>query len=124
MNSKNHFEFYTCEFLRVELLKHRKKLQNKTGLSVNEIAELESLVTEHITFINEKLIPGRIVSETEILLTKIDMNDTPFVALSKHLKAKLWTGDQQLIEGLKAKKIHRTITTKELSLLLDKLESK
>ena len=122
IGSKNHFEFYTCDFLRLEILKHRKKLQTITGLSSNEIAELESLVTENITFINEKLIPYRIISETEILLAKIDINDTPFVALTRHLKGKLWTGDKKLINGLKAKKFKNTLTTKELSALLDKLE--
>jgi len=37
-----------------------------------------------------------------------------FLALSIHLKAKLWTGDLELINGLKKKGFTDTITTKEL----------
>ncbi len=106
------------------MLKHRGKLQTRTGLTNEEIAELESMVIKNITFINEGLIPENILFTTEKLLSDIDINDTPFVALSKHLKAKLWTGDKQLVSGLRSKKFKEVITTAELSELLDKLESK
>jgi len=57
LTSKSHFEFYSCDFLRSELLKHRKKLLKLTGLSEPEVIELQNLVTQNITFINEALIP-------------------------------------------------------------------
>lgn len=124
IGSENYFEYYSCDFLRLEISKHRKKLQRLTHLSFKEIAELESLVTENITFINEKHIPNKIISETETLLAKIDITDTPFVSLTKHLKGKLWTGDKKLINGLKTKKFINTITTKEISILFDKISNK
>ncbi|MCA4900177.1 MAG: PIN domain-containing protein [Bacteroidota bacterium] len=35
------------------------------------------------------------------LVADIDPKDTPYVAFSKHFKCKLWSGDNQLIRGLR-----------------------
>ena len=123
ITSKAHFQFYTCDFLRDELFKHRNKIIKLTGLTEKETEELELLVIENITFINEQLIPSKTISSTKTLLKNIDLDDIPFVALTKHLKGVLWTGDKKLLAGLKEKKFTNTITTSELSVLLDKLES-
>ena len=122
LHSKSHFQFYTCNFLRIELLKHREKLLKLTKLPGENLDELQNLVIGNITFINEKLLPVKLLQSTETLLQNIDTNDTVFVALAKHLQAKLWTGDMQLYNGLKTKKFKEVITTVELSLLLDSLE--
>lgn len=42
------------------------------------------------------------------------MADTIFVGFSEYLKAKLWTGDKELTQGLKAKGFKRIINTNEL----------
>ncbi len=122
IGSRTHFQFYTCDFLKAELLKHKKKILKLTHLSTNELDELEFLLTKNITFINEELIPKQIIFETEDKLTEIDLNDTPFVALTKYLNGILWTGDKQLIAGLDSKKFIEIITTNQLSQLIDKLE--
>ena len=93
LNSKNHFQFFTCNYLRIEIQKHHNKLLKATGLTENQLAELEQLVTDNITFIDERLIPQNVLLETEIQLKNIDINDTVFVALAKHFEGKLWTGD-------------------------------
>ena len=84
--------------------------------------ELQNLITRNITFIHEKLLPGKLLISTEILLQNIDTSDTVFVALTKQLQATLWTGDMQLYKGLKIKRFKKVMTTSELSLLLDNLE--
>jgi predicted nucleic acid-binding protein len=86
------------------------------------LSELEQLITQKITFIDERLIPQDILIKTEAQLKSIDMDDTVFVALTKHLEGKLWTGDMQLYNGLRAKRFKNIILTSELSLLLDDLE--
>jgi len=37
LHSKAHFQFYTCDFLKVELLKHRNKLLKLTKLESDEL---------------------------------------------------------------------------------------
>ena len=57
LNSKGHFQFYSCNYLRVEINRHRNRLLKLTKLSGDELAELENLVTHNITFIDERLLP-------------------------------------------------------------------
>jgi predicted nucleic acid-binding protein len=57
INSNNHWEFYSCDFLKVEIIKHRDKLLKLTKLNESELSELEILVTSNIKFLNEGLIP-------------------------------------------------------------------
>jgi predicted nucleic acid-binding protein len=123
IGSRGHLQFYSCEFLREELLKHNQKLLKLTGLTSIELEELQYLVTKNITFLHQRMIPTKIMTESEILLDKIDIADAPFVALSKHLKAKLWTGDKILLNGLKRNKYIDTYNTSELSLHLNKLKT-
>jgi hypothetical protein len=42
--------------------------------------------------------------------------------LTKNLKAKLWTGDKELIKGLKSKKFKDVFTTGEILEILEKIE--
>jgi len=122
LNSKEHFQFFTCNYLRTEIQRHRNKLLKLTKLREDQLSELEDLITQHITFIDERLIPQDLLIKTEIQLKAIDPDDTVFVALTKHLEGKLWTGDLQLYNGLKSKRFKNIILTSELSLLLDDLE--
>ena len=122
LHSKASFQFYSCDFLRAELMKHRNKLLKITKLAPDELDELEQLVIGNITFINEALIPQKYLIESEALLQNIDPNDTPFLALAKQLDAKLWTGDMELYNGLSAKGEKNIILTADLSNRLDKLE--
>ena len=122
LNSKQHFQFFTCNYLRIEIQRHRKKLLKLTKLSEDQLSELQELITQHITFIDERFIPQDLLVKTEAQLKAIDPDDTVFVALTKHLEGKLWTGDLQLYNGLKAKRFKDIILTSDLSLLLDDLE--
>mgnify|MGYP003448499642 CR=1 FL=1 len=60
LNSKEHFQFFTCNYLKVEIQRHRNKLLKLTKLKEYEIKELEELVTQKITFIDVRLIPQKI----------------------------------------------------------------
>lgn len=67
---------------------------------------------EKLTFINEELTPESDWQKSEVLISKIDIDDIDFVALIKFLKGSLWTGDKRLYEGLKAKDLELFIILK------------
>ena len=113
------FQFYSCDYLQTEILKHREKLLKLTNLSAEELLELEKFITKNITFINEHLLPEKLIEETQILLQNIDPFDVPFVALANHLDAKLWTGDKKLYNPLKEQNFKNLISTIELSVLIN-----
>lgn len=112
------FQFYSCDYLQIEILRHTEKLIKLTRLEVNELKELEQFVTNKITFINEQLLPVQIVTETNLLLKNIDPFDVPFVALAIHLEAKLWTGDKKLYNPLKEQNFQNIISTLEMVKML------
>jgi predicted nucleic acid-binding protein len=123
LRSHKHLQFYSCNYLRTEIKKHRAKLLKLTKLSEADLTELEEIVTQRITFIDERLISQKLIESTSEKLQDIDENDTVFVALTDLLKAKLWTGDKQLYNGLKSKNYKTILSTAELCLLLADLES-
>ena len=124
IHSRKYFEFYSCDFLKSEISKHKSKLIKLTKLSESELEELTSLVTANITFIHESLIPKDHLKKAEELLKDTDPSDSPFVALADFLGSQLWTGDLELIKGLRSKKFKQLITTSELLKIIEKSETK
>ena len=122
ITSKSNFQFYSCVFLKTELNRHQDKLLKLTKPSIEELEELQDLITKNITFIHESLLPEKTIIAAEKLLIDVDLNDSVFVALTKNLKAKLWTGDKELIKGLKSKKFKDVFTTGEILEILEKIE--
>jgi len=114
LQPQSKLNFYTTDQLLTEIEKHRNKLKKLTSLSDMELSQLISITIRQIKFINARLIPGEIYQQAELLTDNIDVDDTEFVALAEHLKAKLWTGDKVLINGLTQKGWNRFIATNEL----------
>jgi len=67
------------------------------------------------------LIPEVIWEKAEILVAGIDIDDIDFIALTRYLKAALWTGDKPLYEGLKTKRFRTVYNTAEMVRLRNKL---
>ena len=114
LNSGDKFQFYSCEFLRHEINTHKNKILKITRYSERNFLDIEYLVTKNITFINHYVIDSKKLERAKLLCQNIDIKDSPFVALSQHLKAKLWSGDKILCKGLKANNYKDVITTQEL----------
>lgn len=114
LNTNESVEFYSCDFLKDELNLHHKKIQKYTKLSVSQVNELIDLVCSKIIFIDERLLPTSSIKSGYDLVCDIDEKDLPFVAMSIHFKAFLWTGDKQLYNGLVKKNYKRVINTTSL----------
>jgi predicted nucleic acid-binding protein len=101
------FEFFSCNFLFIEIFRHKNKLIAISKLSEEEILTGLEKLLGRISFVREELIPESIFNKAYLLCKDIDEKDTPFVALTLFLDAHLWTGDKKLKEGLKGKGFHK-----------------
>ena len=114
-------DFSACNFLFIEIFKHKEKLKSISDLSENEILRQMSTILSKITFINENYIPKHIFQKAYLLCKDIDENDTPFIALTMFLKATLLTGDKKLQKHLQEQGFDNIIS---LSDLKDEIQKK
>jgi predicted nucleic acid-binding protein len=113
-NSEGTFDFYSPHYLRTEIRKHWGRLKKISKLTDQQLEEsFDSLLTK-INFINEEIIPQKIWEDSEIITRETDVDDIDFIALTKYLKGKLWTGDMQLKDGLRRKGYKNVLTTNEI----------
>jgi predicted nucleic acid-binding protein len=113
-NSDNHFEFYSCNYMRYEIQKHWLRLKKISKLSEEQLQVSYAQVLSRLRFINEEIIPVDTWLASEKLTKGIDIDDTDFVALTKFLRATLWTGDKALYNGLKKLSFKKLLNTTEL----------
>ena len=123
-NSENVFEFYSNQYMRFEIRKHWKKLLKISKLDDLELETANFKMLTKLTFINEELIPQSDWEKAEVLVADIDIDDTDFVALTRYLKASLWTGDKPLYEGLKTKRFRSVYNTQDMIKLRERLNRK
>lgn len=97
-----------------EIEKHWGKLRRLSKLSDTQLEEARFKVFAKINFINEELIPKKTWLVAETIATNVDIDDSDFIALTKHLKGYLWTGDKKLHSCLKQKNFKRVYNTPEL----------
>lgn len=117
-NSDKHFEFYSCNYMRYEIQKHWERLKKISKLSDEQLQVSYTQVLSKLKFINEEIIPVETWLVSEQITKGIDIDDTDFVALTKFLKATLWTGDKILYNGLKRLEFKKLLNTAELLELL------
>ncbi len=113
-NSDKHFEFYSCSYMRYEIQKHWERLKKISKLSEEQLQVSYTLVLSKLKFINEDIIPVETWLASEQITKGIDLDDTDFVALTKFLKATLWTGDKILYRGLEKLGFKKVLNTTEL----------
>jgi predicted nucleic acid-binding protein len=95
--------FCCPRFVFSELFKHKERILAATDLSEDELLDALNSLFAHIQFVDESAIPIGDWLEARRLCSSIDEKDTPFVALAIHLNARLWTEDDELKKGLRAK---------------------
>ena len=87
----------------MELFKHSARLLEATKLREENVLEALNELIESLQFIDAAAIPMGTWMRARRLCDGVDLKDTPFVALALHLDANLWTVDQELKRGLRAK---------------------
>lgn len=118
LSPKKRARFYSTNQLLSELQKHQTKLKNIAGYGDEDIARIISIVTKHIQFIDVRLISEKSYATALVLTRDVDIDDTEFVALTEHLKGKLWTGDKVLLNHLAKRGWNRAINTAQLLAIL------
>ncbi|MCB0507044.1 MAG: hypothetical protein KDD21_01975 [Bacteroidetes bacterium] len=93
---------------------HKNKILKYSRYKNEDLDRIILLVTNKIKFININLIPNSVFLFAEEITKDVDIDDTEFVALTEHIKGKLWTGDKELINDLISKKWNKFISTNEL----------
>lgn len=101
-NDSNH-DFYAVYFTLVELFKHKERIKKYSKLSEEDILEVLYELLKHIHVINDNIISNSSWKQAMHLVHDIDVKDVPNIALTIELEGKIWTGDIELIEGLRAK---------------------
>jgi predicted nucleic acid-binding protein len=100
--------------MRYEIQKHWSRLKKISKLSEEQLQISYAQVLSKLKFINEEIIPVETWLASEKLIKGIDIDDTDFVALTKFLRATLWTGDKALYNGLKKLGFKKLLNTTEL----------
>jgi len=113
-NSDKNFEFYSCNYMRFEIKKHWERLKKISKLSEEQLQVSYTQVLTKIKFVNEEIIPVETWLASEEITNGIDIDDTDFVALTKFLKATLWTGDKVLYKSLKKIGFKKILNTTEI----------
>lgn len=120
LHPRSKLHFYSTDQLLKEIEEHKSKLKTLSHYSDIDLERIITLITNKIRFINVKLISREAFIFAESLTKDVDIDDTEFVALTEHLRGKLWSGDLSLQRGLKNKGWKRFISTSELLELIAK----
>ena len=103
LQPKTKFNFYSTKQLLHEIDEQKSKLKKISSYTETEFQIVKSILVNRIKFINVEFIPKITFQNTLHLISDIDIDDTEFVALTEHIKGLLWTGDKELLFGLKKK---------------------
>ena len=95
--------FHCPHFFVVELFKHKERIARASSLDEGELLECFHELLARVTLIEEGTIAVGTWMEARRLCREVDPKDAPFVALALHLNCSLWTDDEELKRGLRAK---------------------
>jgi predicted nucleic acid-binding protein len=99
--------FHCPRFAFVELFQHKERIAQATELSEADLLDCLSELLARVHFVEEGAIPIGTWMQARRLCRDVDSKDTPFIALTLHLDGRLWTGDDALKAGLRAKGFDR-----------------
>lgn len=101
------YSFYCPRFFLVELFKHKERIAELSELEAEELLECFHELLARVHFVEDGSIPIGTWMEARRLCRDVDIKDTPFIALTLHLDGRLWTADEELKAGLRARNFDR-----------------
>ena len=121
IKEEHKFQFFALDYLLDEFKVHQKRIEEMSPYTQSEFKEEWKLIRSRIKIVDSSEISNEIIDKSFEVVKDIDEWDIYFVALHFKTGHKIWTGDKELIKGLKAKGYNICITTEELK---DKLYKK
>lgn len=119
---KSKIQLIAPSYLLEEVMEHLPSLMKNTNRTEKQALDFLKNIIKNITFYSKKDILKKYGDKAEKIVSDIDIDDAPFVALHLQEGHKIWTGDKILINGLKEKGYDICITTEELKRYLYKKE--
>ena len=101
-NDDNH-DFFAVYFTIVELFKHKERITKYSKLANDDVLEVLYELLKHIQIINDEIISIPAWKQAMNLTHDVGIKDVPNIALTIELEGKLWTNDEALKDGLRAK---------------------
>lgn len=86
INSGKHYIFIAPDFLRHEIRNKYQRLQDISGMSLEQVQESEYQICKNILFISEDQILDKCWVEAFALVKDIDQKDVHYVAYSKQFR--------------------------------------
>ena len=81
---RSEYDFYICEYVIVELFKHKDRLMKYTQLSEDDLLRLLYRLLKRLNIFPERLLDPAKLAEAATLCAPVDENDTVHVALCSH----------------------------------------
>nr|WP_154640166.1 PIN domain-containing protein [Lewinella sp. W8] len=85
-----------------------------SGQSETDVRTVLNLAYKKLEFVSDDQIPFEFYRKSVQYVRGIDMDDLVFVALTEYLDELLWTGDQQLIKGLRSRGFQKVVDFTEV----------
>jgi predicted nucleic acid-binding protein len=94
-------EFYSPNYVMVELFEHKEELLAHSKLAETEIYELLHKIFARVNFVSDYAVAQKNKLKAHKLCKGVDEDDAPILALVLELNARLWTNDRRLKRGLR-----------------------
>lgn len=95
--------FLINELVVVELFKHKEKIVRLSRLGDEDVVHLFYELLRELELFKEELVAPATRAKAAELCRDVDLTDAPHVAIALETGGLLWTGDEKLKKGLRAK---------------------
>ena len=105
----SYYNFILPDFVLLEIDKYHDVLKKSTKLNEDEFLQWTYFVFSKISILPQYVLSDFSIDTSVILLKKIDLKDTTYVALAMQLDLPLITRDKPLYEGLRKQGFKKVI---------------